>query len=591
MKTTLKVISVIIALLLLALPLASCGKSGDGDESAASNNKSEQRSDVSNDGFATAAAEEESAAQNDDTGEIVTDDDGGAMFADGDRKDVTKESFDATIILAGSQGTISDTTRGTSGSEVKITSKGVYHVVGTSENVTIRIADENESGNVYLILDNVTMTNTSVPCVYVEHADKVILQCVGANTMTFGADDADLDGAVYAKDDLTVNGSGSLEIDSTLNGIVAKNDLKLLDATVDVDAKAVGIKADDSVRVSGAALIVKSGRDGIQVNNSDGDSFLYFESGSATVTAGYDGIDVGTDADAFYGYISILGGTMNVTSGGGSENPKSSDTSQKGIKCDGSIIIGDAELNISSADDAVSSGYNVEINGGAATLSSSDDGVHSENILTISGGVVSVMKSYEGLEAYEINITGGDISINASDDGINVGGGSDSSSDEAVPSSWSSANGALTISGGTLYVNANGDGLDSNGSIEITDGFVIIEGASGGKNSAIDKGDSNDSVASITGGTVLAIGSSEAARNFDAGTQCSALLGLSGSKGDEISVGDGSGFTFTATKSFSCVVYSSPSLSQGSKYTVTAGKSSAQADFSSTLFYSDLKSE
>ncbi|MBQ3817527.1 MAG: hypothetical protein II802_04595, partial [Clostridia bacterium] len=70
--------------------------------------------------------------------------------------------------------------------------------------------------------------------------------------------------------------------------------------------------------------------------------------------------------------------------------------------------------------------------------------------------------------------------------------------------------------------------------------------------------------------------------------QCSALVSLSGSAGDTITVNDGSGFSFTATKAFTSVVYSSSSLSSGNSYTITAGSASANIDFSSSSYYSNV---
>ena len=391
-----KVLSLIAAALVLTAALASCKKSADPAESAAPSADTAKETVASTDGGDDSAVTDSESGLDTD----IAENDDLSMFSDGDRRDVTTESADATVILAGSEGTISDTARGSSGSEVTIRSKGVYHVVGMSDDVTIKISDNNKSGNIYLILDNVTMTNSSSPCIYVEDADKVVLQCVGANSLTFDSDDAELDGAIYAKDDITVNGTGSLAITSSLHGVVAKNDLKLIDVTLDVDAQNVGVKAGDSVRVSDAGLIVKSGRDGVQIKNDSGDSFLYFESGSASITSGGDGIDVGTESGLFFGYVSVTGGSLNVTAGGGSDESKDPDVSAKGIKCDGNITIGgDCAVYISAADDAVNSGYNVEVNGGTLTLLSSDDGVHAANAITVGAGVVGVMKSYEGLEA------------------------------------------------------------------------------------------------------------------------------------------------------------------------------------------------
>lgn len=518
------------------------------------------------------------------------------MFSDSDSKDVTGESADAEITLTGSSGTISDTTRGSSGSEVTITSKGVYKVTGSSENVTITINDTTKSGNIYLILDGVSMNNTSGTCINVESCDKLIIQCSGQNTLTYSPSDTSTkaDGAVYSKDDVTINGSGSLNITSSLHGIVCKNDLKITDSQLTVFAGSVGIKAGDSLRIGGGKISITSGHDGVQLANDDNTGSFYFEKAEMNITSGYDGISVkkGDDSKDFTGSVTLNGGTLSITtaSGSGSSGSKDSSTSQKGIKTDGTITINDTNLTVSSADDAIHGNSSIVINSGTLELSSSDDGITASDSLTINGGTVKVTKSYEGLEGKEITINGGDISITSSDDGINTSGGSDTTQKNDDPWSSASTDATLTINGGNVYVNSNGDGLDSNGSIYVTGGTVIVEGPSGSGNGAIDKGDGSGCVASITGGTVLAIGSTDMAVNFDTGTQCSALVTLSGSEGTAITVDDGSGFSFTASKSFGCAVYSSPSMTQGSTYTITAGSSSASMDFSSGLYYSDVSS-
>ena len=509
-------------------------------------------------------------------------------FSDSDVKDVTAETADAVITLSGSEGTISDTTRGSSGSTVTISSKGIYTVTGSSEDVTILVNDETESGTIYLVLDNVSMTNSAAPCIEVDAADKVVIQCLGENTLTYnGPESAKLDGAVYAKDDLSVNGSGTLTITSTLHGIVAKNDLKVTGAKIAIEAAKIGIQAGDSVRIGGGETTIVSGHDGVQLENDEGTSYFYMEDGSLTIDAGYDGIDVDTSGTAFSGNITFAGGSADITAGGGAENAKTS-TSQKGLKCAGDIYVGNAGLTISSADDAFHSGTNVYISDGVTQVSSSDDGVHADAVLAISGGTLVVSKSYEGLEAETVSISGGDVSVYASDDGINAAGGSDTSS--SGDDRWNSAStGALYISGGTVYVNSGGDGLDSNGSIYVSGGVTFVEGPTNSGNGALDKGDGSGSVLSITGGTVVAAGSAGMAVNFDSGSQCSALVTLSGSAGDVISADDGSGVSFTATKSFQTVVYSSPGLQQGSSYTLSAGADSATMDFTSSLYYGNAQ--
>ena len=567
-----KLFAVLICVAMLAMLFAGCELTQTGAQNGS------QTTDQS-------GTNDTAAQQSGDSGESSE-----AMFASGDEKDVSSETPNATITLCGTEGTISDETRGSSGSTVTITSKGVYLVTGSSTDVTIRIADEQESGNIYLILDNVSMTNSVSACIYVESADKVILQCVGSSSLSCTASsNADgIDGAIYAKDDLTINGSGSLSVTSTQHGIVCKDDLKMTGASITVTASSIGLQAGDSVRIADSAVSVTSGHDGIQIENSDGSSFFYMESGTLSVAAGYDAIDVDTSGSSFSGSLTLCGGTISLTAGGGAGNSKDSSISQKGLACEGNISISGCTLTVSSADDAVHSNGSITVSSGTVTVSSSDDGITATDTLSIQGGTITVEKSYEGLEAETVDISSGTISVCAGDDGVNAAGGSDTGANDWNPWGSGSSSGTLTISGGTLYVNAGGDGLDSNGSIYITGGFTIIEGPTDNGNGALDKGDSNACVASITGGTVLALGTTGMAVNFDTGTQCSALVTLSGSAGTTVTVDDGSGFSFTASKSFQCAVYSSPYLQKGSSYTITADSSSAVMDFSSSLYYSTV---
>ena len=473
---------------------------------------------------------------------------------------------------------------------ITLTQKGVYRISGEAENVTITVNDAAKDGNITLILDDLTVRNNDQPVVLVESADKVILWIAGECSMTMAAANAETNAVIYARDDLTVTGSGTLTITSAGDGIDCKDDYRQTGATLNITAEGAGLDVNDSVRIGGGTLSIVSGKDGIHLTNDEMSSWFYLEDGEVSITAGQDGVDVSGEEGDFSVFVTLYGGKLSITAGNGA-SLWSSGASTKGVKCQGDIYVGRVELTVNSADDALHSGASVSITDGTLTLASGDDGIHADSALSISGGSVTVSQAYEGLEAYEISISGGSIQVFASDDGINAAGGSDTSSQENPWARWSmggSSSGVLNISGGTLYVNAAGDGLDSNGSIYVTGGLVIVEGPTDNGNGAIDKGDGSGCVASITGGTVLALGSTGMAVNFDTGTQCAALVTISGSAGDTVSVDDGSGFSFTASKRFECAVYSSPSLQSGNAYTLTAGSATAAMDFTGSLYYSDL---
>lgn len=486
-------------------------------------------------------------------------------FSDADFKDVTGETCDAEIELNGSTGVISDTARGSSGSNVTITSKGIYRITGTSEGVTVTVNDSKKSGNVYLILDNVNMTNNGC-CINVENADKVIIQLVGESSLTNTLEDK---GTIYSKDDITVNGSGTLTLSSAKHGIVCKNDLKITDGTLLINAEYAGLKADDSVRISGGNITIISKHDGIQVDSDEGSGYFIIEDGTLTIDAVYDGIDVGTSvASEYTGFISVNGNSIiNITSGGGSDNSVG-DNSSKGLKCDGSISVSSGNVIVSSSDDGLHAEGDINISGGNIFISTSDDAVNSGTVLTVSGGIIDISKCYEGLDSEIITITSGEISVVSSDDGVSAG------------------DGGFYISGGSLVIDSKGDGIDSNGNIEVSGGNVVIEGPSNSGNAALDYGDGFEF--KITGGTVLALGTIEKAVNFSSGTQCSALVKVSGENGTIIKIDDGSGFEYTAEKPFTCVLYSSSSLEEGKTYILTSGSTETLLDFTSGRYYSNI---
>lgn len=118
-------------------------------------------------------------------------------------------------------------------------------------------------------------------------------------------------------------------------------------------------------------------------------------------------------------------------------------------------------------------------------MATGDDGIHADISILTKGGSINVTKSYEGVESKTITIADGEIHVNSVDDGINVGGGNDSSGRDFAATENTEEN-LLSINGGFVYVNATGDGLDSNGSISMTDGTVIVNGPTNNNNGSLD---------------------------------------------------------------------------------------------------------
>ena len=146
----------------------------------------------------------------------------------------------------------------------------------------------------------------------------------------------------------------------------------------------------------------------------------------------------------------------------------------------------------------------------------------------------------------------------------------------------------LLITGGKITVNADGDGLDSNGNLRVEGGDITINGPSNGGNGALDIGTENGGVGFISGGTLIALGTSSMTENFGStSTQCAFLVTMNSfGAGETITITDSQGtvlYTGVTVKSANSVVFSSPDLTVGETYTVTIGSTSATVTQSSTV--------
>lgn len=469
-----------------------------------------------------------------------------------------------------------------SGNEINITSEGVYIVTGEVAALTVSAPDD---AKVQLVLDNAKIGNQNGPAIYISSADKVFITLKDGteNTVsdvsgyTYSAD-ADADGAIFSRSDLTINGSGKLTVNAgNKHGIVSKDDLVIASADVTVNAKNVALSGKDCIKISNAALNLIAGSDGMRSDNTeDADrGYIYIESGKISITSGNDGIQAETA-------VQITTAELNITAGGGSASAlSSSDESYKGIKAASDIIIHGGKFKIDSKDDCIHSNNTICITDGEFSLASGDDGVHADTDLSVSGGNITVSKSYEGLESSRIFISGGNINITASDDGLNAAGGNDGSAMGGRPGmgGFSNGIGEVLISGGYTLVNASGDGLDSNGTFAITGGVVLVSGPTNNGNGAFDY----ESSASVTGGVLIALGSSGMAQGFSNAENQGAIFCsfTTQSAGTSFALCDGDDnviASFTPVKAYQSVAITAPEIQNGGSYKIICGGTVSGAD-------------
>lgn len=483
------------------------------------------------------------------------------------QEDLRTDVYDAeTITLNGSSATSDGNNASISGGVITITTAGDYVITGTLSDGQL-IVNAAVGEEVHIVLDNASITNTTGSAVLITGGDKVIITLkegtsnVIKDASTYVQAEEEPNAAIFSSSDLTFNGTGELIIDANYNhAIYSKDDLRLIDVNMTITAENDAIKGKDVVWAQGVTLNITANGDGIVATNTETTEVgnVLISDSDITIKAGLDGIQAENILD-------IVSGTYNITSG----TLMSAEESGKGLKAVNEIIIDGGDFVISAKDDSIHTNGALVINNGSLSLTSGDDGLHADNSITINGGHTTIVESYEGIEAAVITLNDGVVDLTSFDDGINGSSGSGSQS-------MSSESGVLvTINGGTLVMDASGDGLDSNGSLVMNDGTVIVFGPTNNGNGAIDYNGTFE----LKGGTLLAVGSSGMAEQASTSTQNTVLINFSGvAAGETVSIIDESGniiVSVVAPKTFSSIVYSGTNLVNGDYILVSGGTTDA----------------
>ena len=486
----------------------------------------------------TADAEEESQSV---SVEEQNDED---MFTDRDYEEDYQEEDCVSVTLSGTSASSSSDSVEISDGTITITEEGTYRISGTLSDGMI-IVNATDTAKVWLIFDGVEINSETSAPLYVLEGDKVFLTLAEdsentlSNSGTYTAiDDSNIDSVIYSKQDLTLNGTGSLTISSPGgHGIVSNDDLAITGGTCNITAASHGLKANDSIRITGdSQLTVTAGKDGIHAENDEDTSlgFVYISDGTIAVEAEGDGISAGS-------YMQISAGTFQIQAGGGSENgTKESSDSWGDFRGDGgpggsspaengqggggqtpdrtggrgesgdaspSEIVSPAQISVSAenlstessseaGDSSTDASQSTEedstsmkgikaagdllISGGSFTIDSADDSIHSNSSVTIKDGVFEIASGDDAAHADEnLTVVAGTMNISESYEGL-----------EALH---------LEIQDGDITLTASDDGLNAAGGTDSSGIQGGRDGMFGGERPGFS---SSDGTITISGGTL-----------------------------------------------------------------------------------------
>ncbi|MCM1114763.1 MAG: carbohydrate-binding domain-containing protein [Clostridium sp.] len=285
---------------------------------------------------------------------------------------------------------------------ITIANTGTYILEGKLSDGTVVVNADN-TDKIQLVLNGVEINNNSTSAIKILQAKKVFVTLaentknVLSSPKEFVKTDEDkADGVIYAKDNLTLNGSGQLTLTSAYgHGIVCNDDLIIADGVYSIGSKKHAIKAEDNIYLAGGDLRITCGKDALHCEH---------------------------DTDSSKGNIYIKDTTMQIAA------------DDEGIQVSGFFIIDGGTIRISQSDEGIEA-QKIEINGGSIQIKSSDDGLNASSGNSTGSSTESEATTsektfdktnpsnpFDSDENCYISIADGDLIIDADGDGIDSNG-------------------------------------------------------------------------------------------------------------------------------------------------------------------------
>ena len=476
------------------------------------------------------------------------------------------ESRATQITLADQTATVTGQGASFSDQTVTITQAGTYVLTGSGKNIKL-VVEAAATDQVHLVFQNLTLEGEGT-LLQINKAQEVVISLAegsqNALTESQASDDEKVKATIHSQVPLTLNGTGNLTLTAlTKNALEVEDDLKVLGGTYTVKAANHGFKAEGSLAIEAATLTIEAGKDGLHAEHDETTerANISLNPTQLSIAATEDGVDAGNE-------LTIKGGTITVSQ------------SEEGLEArvirqlggDVTIKSSDDGVNASAGSSSKTSDANTTSN--TADTSSSASQATTDSATASTSASQATADSAAGSQADQANKDknatppsppagqappqGGQPPQN----GQGPGGMPPGGQEESDPSLQ------IILEGGTLTIDAEGDGVDSNGTVSISGGSLVVNGSVQGGNGPLDAaGD-----ITITGGTVWALGTSDMLQGFAQGsTQASITANIAGTAGQTLIILGANGKEVarqSASKDFQAVIMSSADLVDGQTYTI-----------------------
>ncbi len=414
-----------------------------------------------------------------------------------------------TVTMSGDSATVSGEGVTVCDKEITITASGTYVLRGDYTGTVIVEADKKDK--VFVFLDGVEIKAVSGPAFYEKSADKVVF----------------------------------LLPEDSENHLEDAKEYKMNEEKMPTAA----VFCKDSLTVTGNGKLTVKG------NHKD----AITSKGKIKIMSGEIVIDAADDGIVAKKLVAIKGGNIYI----GSQGDAIKTTSDKSDK--GNVIFDGGKTVLDAGKDGIQAEGTIVFCSAEVGITCEKKAVKAIGSVYAEDGTVNVLRCKEGFEAGGITVNGGTINILSTDDGFNATAKNEAEGAE-------NADSFICINGGSISINAGGDGFDSNGSIVINGGHIIISSSEKGDNNATDF----QKEFLVNGGIIAAAGTSQMYQTISEGSKCLCINFISDAMIDadtKVVLSDNSGeiLSFNVMKKADAVLIAGDKLDEGTDYVLTVG--------------------